>query len=141
MVFMHKLFALKALTYSFSMLMLSSIAIEASAADERWLGVWQVKNSPFTLHVVVEDDMLQIRPVESLGFQWRNSPGRINGDSATFNVEYQGVLATVHVQLGENGTAIAKPLICRPDYHVVCALVQNQQALFTKTSEATQSTD
>ena len=138
---MRKLSALKTPVYTLAMLMLFSLAGEASAADERWLGIWQAKDTLFKLQVVERDDFLHINPVESLGFIWRNSPGRINGDSALFNVEYQGVMATVHVQLGEDGTAIARPVSCRPDYHVVCALVQNQQALFKKISEPAQIAD
>ncbi len=138
---MRKLSALQTPKYTLAILMLCSLASAASAADERWLGVWQAKDTLFTLRVIARDDFLHIDPVQSLGFQWRNSPGRINGDSALFNVEYQGVLATVHVQLGEDGTAIARPVSCRPDYHVVCALVQNQQALFKKVSEPTQNAD
>ena len=138
---MRKLSAVKTPIYTLSMLLLSSFAYEASAADARWLGVWQAKDSLFSLRVVSSDEFLQIEPVETLGFEWRNSPGRINGDNAAFNVEYQGVLATVHVQLREDGTAIARPVSCRPDYHVVCALVQNQQALFKKVSEPTQNAD
>lgn len=138
---MRKLSALRTPIYILSMLMFSSFANEALAADARWLGVWQAKDTLFTLRVVARDDLLHLETVESLGFQWRNSPGRINGESATFNVEYQGVFAAVHVQLGEDGTAIARPVSCRPDYHVVCALVQNQQALFKKISEPTQNAD
>lgn len=138
---MRKLSALKTPLYTLSMFMLSSIAIEANAEDARWLGVWQAKDTLFTLRVVKRDEFLYLEPVESMGFEWRNSPGRINGDSAAFNVEYQGVFATVQVQLGEDGTAIARPVSCRPDYHVVCALVQNQQALFKKISEPAQNID
>jgi hypothetical protein len=138
---MHKLSALKTPLYTLSILILCSFTNAASAADERWLGVWQAKDTLFTLRLVAKDDFLHIEPVQSLGFLWRNSPGRVNGDSAAFNVEYQGVLATVHVQLGEDGTAIARPVSCRPDYHVICALVQNQQALFQKISNAAQTAD
>lgn len=138
---MRKLSALKTPLCTLSVILLSSFVTKGFAADERWLGVWQAKDTLFTLRVVARDEFLYIEPVESLGFQWRNSPGRITGDSALFNVEYQGVLATVHVQLGEGGTAIARPVSCRPDYHVVCALVQNQQALFNKISQPAQSTD
>ena len=120
--------------YLLSILILLINPNSGIAAEERWLGVWQAKDTLFTLRVVSKDEFLHIEPVETLGFLWRNSPGRINGDSATFNVEYQGVLATVHVQLGQDDTAIARPVSCRPDYHVVCALVQNQQALFNKVS-------
>lgn len=104
----------------------------SSVADERWEGIWQAQGTLFTLRVALRDEFLQIEPVETLGFIWRNSPGRVQGENASFNVEYQGVLATIMVQLGEAGTAIARPTRCQPDYHFVCALVQNQQAIFRK---------
>lgn len=138
---MHKVSTLKTPLYTLIAFLLGNFASQAIAADERWLGVWQAKDTLFTLNVVARDDFLHIVPVQTLGFQWRNSPGRINGDSALFNVEYQGVLATVHVQLGEGGTAIARPVSCKPDYHVVCALVQNQQALFKKIGDSAQYSD
>ena len=103
--------------------------------DPQWSGIWNAEGSLLTLRVTHLDDQLHVEPVESLGFQWRNSIGHINGNSATINVEYQGVVATVLVKLGEGGTAMVRPLSCQPDYHVVCALVQNQQARFRKVGE------
>ncbi|MGJ8688929.1 MAG: hypothetical protein ACSHXZ_05340 [Gammaproteobacteria bacterium] len=103
-----------------------------TAADERWEGVWQAQGTLFSLRVALRDEFLHIEPVESLGFIWRNSPGRVEDGNAFFNVEYQGVLATIMVQLGEAGTAIARSTRCQPDFHFVCALVQNQQAIFHK---------
>lgn len=103
-----------------------------TTADERWEGVWQAQGTLFSLRVALRDEFLHIEPVESLGFIWRNSPGRVEGGNASFNVEYQGVLATIMVQLGEAGTAIARSTRCQPDFHFVCALVQNQQAIFHK---------
>lgn len=101
-------------------------------ADERWEGVWQAEGTLFSLRVALRDQFLHIEPVETLGFIWRNSPGRVEDGNASFNVEYQGVLATIMVQLGEAGTAVARSTRCQPDYHFVCALVQNQQAIFRK---------
>lgn len=102
----------------------------------QWSGIWNAEGSLLTLRVTHSEDQLHVEPVESLGFIWRNSIGHINGNSATIDVEYQGVVATVLVQLGEGGTAMVRPLSCQPDYHVVCALVQNQQARFRKVGEA-----
>lgn len=116
-------------------LLLSASIGSHSLADERWLGVWQAEETPFTLRVELRDEFLYLVPVETLGFVWRNSPGRVQGDSAAFNVEYHGVLATILVRLGASGTAIARPTRCQPDYHFVCALVQNQQAIFHKLAE------
>ncbi|OGT70259.1 MAG: hypothetical protein A3H44_01035 [Gammaproteobacteria bacterium RIFCSPLOWO2_02_FULL_57_10] len=71
-----------------------------------------------------------------MGFIWSNGIGKINGDSATVEVNYQGVVGTILVQLGDGDTAMVRPLSCQPDYHVVCALVQNQQARFVKMDAA-----
>ena len=67
-----------------------------------------------------------------MGLQWVARNGIINGDSATIEVEYQGVYGRVLVQLIDASTAVARAMSCQPDYHVICALVRNQQARFTK---------
>lgn len=114
------------------LLALGSTSSLSQTPQSQWSGIWQVEGSPFTVRVTSHDSLLHVEPVESMGFIWRNTPGRINGDNATFEVEYQGVTATVLVQKADEVTAIARPLSCQPDYHIVCALVQNQQALFVK---------
>jgi len=106
-----------------------------STLSPQWSGIWIAEGTLLTLKVTHQDNELLVEPLESLGHIWRNSIGNINGSSATIDVEYQGVLATVLVQLGQGGTAMVRPLSCQPDYHVVCALVQNQQALFRKVGD------
>lgn len=101
-----------------------------------WSGIWQAQGTPFTLRVTRQNDELHIEPLESMGFIWSNGVGKISGDSATVEVNYQGVIGTILVQLGEGDTAMVRPLSCQPDYHVVCALVQNQQARFLKMDAA-----
>lgn len=105
------------------------------AEDSSWAGLWQADGSLFTLRVVSKENLLHVEAVDSMGMQWRNSAGRINGDSVSFDVQYQGVTATVLVKKAEKNIAIARPISCQPDYHLVCALVQNQQALFLKVDE------
>lgn len=109
---------------------------QAQTPTKSWSGVWQAQGTPFTLRVTRQNDQLHIEPIESLGFIWTNSVGKVSGDSATVEVNYQGVVGTILVQLGEGDTAMVRPLSCRPDYHVVCALVQNQQARFVKMDAA-----
>ncbi|MDP1929972.1 MAG: hypothetical protein Q8L60_00775 [Gammaproteobacteria bacterium] len=113
-----------------------SITTHAQTSTKVWSGVWQAQGTPFTLRVTRQNDQLHIEPVESLGFIWSNSVGKINGESATVEVNYQGVVGTILVQLGEGDTAMVRPLSCQPDYHVVCALVQNQQARFVRIDAA-----
>jgi len=107
----------------------------AASLSPQWSGIWNAEGTLLTLKVTHHDDQLHVEPLESLGHIWRNSVGHINGSSATIDVEYQGVMATMLVQLGQGGTAMVRPLSCQPDYHVVCALVQNQQALFRKVGD------
>ncbi|MGB4246443.1 MAG: hypothetical protein WBJ75_01895 [Pseudohongiellaceae bacterium] len=111
-------------------------AAQTQAPTKSWSGVWQAQGTPFTLRVTRQDDQLHIEPLESMGFIWSNGIGKINGDSATVEVNYQGVVGTILVQLGDGDTAMVRPLSCQPDYHVVCALVQNQQARFVKMDAA-----
>lgn len=98
----------------------------------QWSGIWNAEGTLLTLKVTHKDNQLHVEAQESMGYLWRNGVGTVNGNSATLDVEYQGVVARVMVQLGEDGTAMVRPLSCQPDYHVVCALVQNQQARFLR---------
>lgn len=107
----------------------------SASLSPQWSGIWNAEGSLLTVKVTHLENQLHVEPLESLGHIWRNSVGHINGNSATLEVEYQGVTATVLVQLGEGGTAMVRPLRCQPDYHVVCALVQNQQARFRKVGD------
>ncbi len=102
----------------------------------QWSGIWNAEGSLLTLRVTHQNDHLNIEPLVTIGYEWRNSVGEIKGNSATLDVEYQGVVARVLVQLGNDNTAMVRALSCQPDYHVVCALVQNQQALFRRTGSA-----
>jgi hypothetical protein len=106
----------------------------------QWSGIWNADGSPITLRVTHQNDQLNVEPLVTMGYEWRNSIGEIKGNSATLDVEYQGVVARVLVQLGNDNTAMVRALSCQPDYHVVCALVQNQQALFRRTGAANAQT-
>jgi hypothetical protein len=113
-------------------LLVSSFPLQAQESLARWDGIWSAEGTSLTLKVTALNQQLHIEPVADVGYIWRNSTARVNGDSATLQIEYEGVTATVLVQLGEANTAMARPLGCQPDYHIVCALVQNQQARFVK---------
>jgi hypothetical protein len=107
----------------------------------QWSGIWNAEGSLLTLRVTHHNDQLLVEPLVTMGYEWRNSVGEIKGSSATLDVEYQGVLARLLVQLGDDNTAMVRALSCQPDYHVVCALVQNQQARFRRTGAASPQTD
>jgi hypothetical protein len=106
----------------------------------QWSGIWNAEGSLISLRVTHLNDQLHVEPLVTMGHEWRNSIGEVNGNTATLDVEYQGVVARVLVQLGTDNTAMVRPLSCQPDYHVVCALVQNQQALFRRSAAASART-
>jgi hypothetical protein len=106
-----------------------------------WQGEWQVEATTFTLRVSTEGNRFFIEPVRPLGLEWTSSNGTIDGNTGTIQVEYQGVSAQVMVQLISDSSAIVRSLSCQPDYHVICTLVQNQQALFLKLTNAANQTE
>lgn len=116
-----------------------SIHASAQTGTDQWSGVWRAQGTLFTLNVRRENELLYITPEESLGFVWQSGVGRIDGLSAAVEVRYQGAIGIVVVQIEESGTAIARAVSCAPDYHVVCALVQNQQVRFEKVGGAIDS--
>ncbi len=122
--------------YSALALLLAAAHPTQAQVDNDWSGVWNAEGTLFSLRITRMNDQLLVEPLESLGFIWSNGIGRIHGgsdeQSATIEVGYQGATGTLLVQLGEEGTATVRPVNCQPDFHVVCALVQNQQARFVK---------
>lgn len=136
------------MTHSFQRLLMTCLCMAApilSLADDTagnsqghsfdssaWHGNWQAENTTFILSVVPDGNRFAVEAVHPLGLGWTSSNGIINGNSGTINVEYQGVTALVMVQLISHSSAIVRSMSCQPDYHVVCTLVRNQQALFIK---------
>lgn len=116
-------------------------AMAQSAPLSVWQGEWQVEATTFTLKVSTEGNRFFIEPIRPLGIEWTSSNGMIDGNNGTIQVEYQGVSAQVMVQLISDNSAIVRSLSCQPDYHVICTLVQNQQALFTKLTNPANQTE
>lgn len=106
------------------------------ATETRWTGQWLAEGLPFVVRVQASDGHLEVSPVEPADQTWVTRNGQISGDSATIDIEYQGVTATALIQLMEDDTAIARALSCQPDYHVICTLVRNQQARFQRLSSS-----
>ena len=86
----------------------------------------------FRIGVDVEGDRMSIRQIESLGFLWTSSDGRIDGNVVTVDVEYAGVKGTIQAELVGPSTAVAFAASCLPDFMVVCLLAKDQQAVFIK---------
>jgi len=111
-------------------------AAAQTAPHSVWQGEWQIEATTFTLRVSTQGNRFFIEPVRPLGLEWTSNNGMIDGNNGTILVEYQGVSAQVMVQLISDTSAIVRSMSCQPDYHVICTLVRNQQALFIKLPNA-----
>jgi hypothetical protein len=101
-----------------------------------WSGLWNAEDTLIVIRVIRYENEFIVEPVETMGLTWTTRKGIINGDTATIEVEYQGVIGRVFIQLLDERNAVARALSCQPDYHVICALVHNQQARFLKLDPA-----
>lgn len=128
--------ALRRLTGPLGLMFLTTAACaqDSSTADGwRWSGYWAAEGLGFMIEARRDDRRLQISPLDprAAGL-WSIRNGQIKGDSATIEAEYQGVTATVYIELTAVDTAIARTLSCQPDYHFICTLARNQQARFRR---------
>ena len=118
--------------------LLIALASQARAAEDYaqyWNGVWAAEGTLFSVEVTVTDDRVELRQLESLGFQWASSAGRVAGSILEIEVDYAGVSGVIRARLEDANTAIVFAHTCMPDFMVVCALAKNRQATFRKVSE------
>ncbi len=101
----------------------------------RWNGIWTAEGTLFSVEVAVEDGRVEIRQIESLGFQWSSSNASVSGASLLLEAEYAGVSGIIEARLEEPGRAVVFARSCLPDYMVVCVLARNRQAVFRKAAE------
>ncbi len=102
--------------------------------QQHWDGVWIVDNTLFSIAVKVENKEMKLSQIESLGFEWTNQNGKVDGNIVTVEVEYAGVTGIIQAQLIDARTAIAFAATCLPDFMVVCMLSKNRQTTFRKVS-------
>ncbi|MEX0964554.1 MAG: hypothetical protein WDZ52_11005 [Pseudohongiellaceae bacterium] len=100
-----------------------------------WDGVWVAEGTLFKIAVEIADEKLKLTQIESLGFEWTNEDGQIDGNIVTVDIEYAGVSGTIQAELLSPDTAIAIAATCLPDFMVVCMLSKDRQAVFKKVSE------
>ncbi len=97
-----------------------------------WNGVWNAEGTLFTIGIVVNDNVMKIRQIESLGFEWTNSDGVVEGNIARVEIEYAGISGIIQVELIDANTAVAFAATCTPEFMVVCALAKDRQAVFRR---------
>lgn len=103
--------------------------------SEHWDGLWIVEGTLFSIAVAIENEELTVQQVESLGFEWSNRNGKIDGNVVTVEVEYAGVTGKIQAELVDPNTAVAFAASCLPDFMVVCMLSKDRQAVFRKVTE------
>ncbi|GAB5499803.1 MAG: hypothetical protein PsegKO_21140 [Pseudohongiellaceae bacterium] len=121
-----------------TLLLTGSSATHAQAersTDSRWNGQWLAEGTLFQISVTVNDGVMTVGEIESLGFVWDSQAGEVNGNVATIPVSYAGVSGIVQAELVDATTAVAVAASCMPEFMVVCTLTRNQQAVFRKVSE------
>ncbi len=100
-----------------------------------WNGIWIAEGTLFSVEVAVEDGRVEVRQMESLGFQWSSSNASVSGASLLLEVEYAGVSGIIEARLEEPGRAVVFARSCLPDYMVVCVLARGRQAVFRKAAK------
>ncbi len=113
-------------------LLLSAELMAQEDLSQHWNGVWTADGTLFSIAVVVEDNEMKVSQLESLGFEWSNQNGKIDGNIVTVEVEYAGVTGIIQAELIDAGTAVAFASTCIPDFMVVCMLSKDRQAIFKK---------
>lgn len=113
--------------------LLFSYSSSAQEIDESiWEGNWVADGTLFQIQVEVENGIMKLHQVESMGFIWTSTDGEVDGNILRVEVEYAGVTGIVQAELVDNETAVAFAATCVPDFMVVCALAKDRQAVFIK---------
>ncbi len=124
-----KLFAFVAITCLIGNAMMVQAEEDLS---QHWNGTWTAEGSLFTIGVEVADNIMKITQIETMGFEWTNEDGQVDGTIVTVKVDYAGVTGTIQAELLDANTAVAFADICTPDFMVVCALAKGRQAIFRR---------
>jgi len=112
----------------------ATTAVDAREADysQYWNGVWIAEGTLFSVAVTVVGGRVELRQLESLGFEWSADNGKVAGAVLEIEVDYAGVSGIIEARLQDAATAVVSARSCLPDYRVVCALARNRQATFRK---------
>jgi hypothetical protein len=102
--------------------------------SQHWNGVWNAQGTLFTIAIEVENGVMKITQIESLGFEWTNMEGKIEGNTASVAVDYigAGVTGVIQMELVDANTATAFAATCTPEFMVACALAKGRQAVFRR---------
>ena len=102
-----------------------------------WEGEWAANGTYFKISVAVEDNVLKVTQLESLGFEWTSKDAVIDGNVVEVEVDYitGGVSGIIRAELLDDSTGVLSVKTCAPEFMVSCALSKGRQAYFTKVAE------
>ena len=100
--------------------------------SQHWNGKWIAEGTIFQIEVSVENEVMKVVQIESLGFEWTNQDGTVDGNIVRVEVEYAGVTGVIQAELVNENTAVVIAASCLPEFMVVCALAKGRQAIFKK---------
>ena len=100
--------------------------------SQQWNGAWIADGTLFQIEVLVENNVMKLVQIESLGFEWTSKNGKVDGNIVRVEVEYAGVTGMLQAELVDENTAVVFAATCLPEFMVVCALAKGRQAIFRK---------
>lgn len=106
-----------------------------------WEGEWLAEGTLFRIGVKVEDGILKVSQLESMGQVWSNEDGQIDGNVANVQVDYAGATGIIQAELINADTAVLFAASCQPDFMVVCVLSKDRQAVFRKVNSPALESD
>ena len=108
------------------------LAAQTQIADADWEGEWLAEGTLFRVGVTLDNGLLKINQIESMGQIWSSGNGEIDGNIARVKVEYSGASGIIRAELLNAKTAVLSAASCQPKFMVVCALSLGRQAIFRK---------
>ena len=99
-------------------------------------GQWVAEGTVFRVRLEIDGSSVIVHQLESMGFDWTNEIGHIEGNIATISVEYAGVKGVIQAEFFDETTASVSAASCTPDFMVICLLAKDQKAIFKKISAA-----
>lgn len=104
---------------------------------DAWSGQWVANGTYFRIGVTLEDNILKVTQIESLGFEWTSQDAEIQGNVVEVEVDYVtgGVSGIIRAELLSETTGVLSVKTCTPEFMVSCALSKGRQAYFTKVAD------
>lgn len=126
---------MRALVICVSLIFSSSLL--AQEDSHAWEGQWVANGTYFKIAVTVEDNVLKVTQLESLGFEWTSKDAVIDGNIVEVEVDYitGGVTGIIRAELLDESTGVLSVKTCTPEFMVSCALSKGRSAYFTKVAE------